>query len=54
MSNVVENRVALYEEVEVLREKSKKHFDELSKVENAQRIAESKLDNAMRSIDKDQ
>lgn len=54
MSNVAENRLALYEEIEELRQRSKKHFDELSKAENQKRITVSKLDDAMRAIDKDQ
>lgn len=54
MFNVAENRHALYEEVEELRLKSLKHFDELSKVENEKRIVESKLDDTLRAIEKDQ
>lgn len=50
MSNVAENRIALFEEVEELRQKKKKHFADLSKAENAQRIAESKLEDAKRAI----
>lgn len=54
MSIVAENRIALFEDVEELMEKSKKHFSELSKAENPQQIAESKLDDVIREIDRDQ
>lgn len=54
MCNVVENRQALHDEVKELRQKSLNHFDKLSKAENAKRIVESKLDDALRAIKKDQ
>lgn len=55
MTNVAENRQALFVEVEVedLREKSRKHFDELNKAKNKRRITELKLNDAMRVIKTD-
>lgn len=47
------NRQALFDEVEDLRDKSRKHFDELSKALNENKIAESKLDDAEKAIKTD-
>lgn len=50
MSNVAENRIALYEEVNELKAKEDKHFVDLRKVKEEKRLVEGKLDDANQAI----
>lgn len=54
MTNVAHNWQALFNKVEDLMQKSQKHFNELHKAQDSQRIAESKLYDAEIAIKKDQ
>ena len=50
MTNVTENRIGLYDEVNELKAKEDKHFANLRKIKEEKRLAESKLDDANRTI----
>lgn len=50
MTNVVENRITLYEEVNELKAKEDKHFANRRHVKEEKRLIKGKLDNANRAI----
>ncbi|XP_048501678.2 uncharacterized protein LOC125497985 [Beta vulgaris subsp. vulgaris] len=52
MTKVAEDRLALVQEVQSLKEAARKHFDEVYQAKEAQRLAELRLEEANNKIDK--
>lgn len=50
MTNVAENRINLFEEVKVLKEAEKKHFDAMWTVKEEKLLDKARLDEAKKAI----